>query len=185
MSYPHYLHLHDQLRPDVSVYYNIDDYALYWPRAADRVRELERAMVRAADLTICVSRLRADELQFACCRKRPARIHHVPHGAPTSFLAQQPLDRPAEPPADLAHLPRPYLGYIGSLEDRVDWELMDRISRTFPDASIVVVGRVRDPVDEPWWNECSRFLSRPNVHALGWRPQEALAALLPGLRRHA
>ena len=36
-------------RPDVSVYYNIDDYALYWPRQAERVRELERAMVRSAD----------------------------------------------------------------------------------------------------------------------------------------
>ena len=38
-----------------------------------------------------------------------------------------------------------------------------------------MVGRVRDPVDEPWWDACARFLSRPNVHALGWRPQEALA----------
>ena len=132
MSYPHYLHLHDQLRPDVSVYYNIDDYSLYWPRAAERIRELERAMVRAADLTICVSRLRADELQ-ALVPEAAGRIHHVPHGAPTSFLAQQPLDSPAGPPADLAHLPRPYLGYIGSLEDRVDWELMDRISQTFPE----------------------------------------------------
>ena len=34
---------------------------------------------------------------------------------------------------------------------------------------------MRDPVDEPWWDACERFLSRPNVHALGWRPQEALA----------
>ena len=175
MSYPHYLELHHQLRPDVSVYYNIDDYALYWPRAADQVRELERAMVCAADVTICVSRLRADELQ-SLVPEAAARIHHVPHGAPTSFLARRPLTRPAVAPADLAHLPRPYLGYIGSLEDRVDWELMDRISRTFPDASVVVVGRVREPVDKPWWNECARFMSRPNVHALGWRGQEALAA---------
>ena len=49
------------------------------------------------------------------------------------------------------------------------------VSRTFPDASIVVVGRVKSPVDEPWWDACSRFLSRPNVHALGWRSQESLA----------
>ena len=63
MTYPHYLYLHDQLRPDVSVYYNIDDYALYWPRAADQIRALERAMVCAADVTVCVSRLRADELR--------------------------------------------------------------------------------------------------------------------------
>ena len=62
MSYPHYLYLQPAARPDVSVYYNIDDYTLYWPESADEVRELERAAVLAADLTVCVSRLRADEL---------------------------------------------------------------------------------------------------------------------------
>ena len=69
------------------------------------------------------------------------RIHHVPHGTPTPFLAPMPLARPAEAPPDLSRMPRPYLGYIGSLEDRVDWELMDKLSTDFPGASIVVVGR--------------------------------------------
>jgi teichuronic acid biosynthesis glycosyltransferase TuaH len=175
MTYPHYLYLHDQLRPDISLYYNIDDYALYWPGAADQIRSLERAMVCAADVTVCVSKLRADELR-AVIPEAAGRIHHVPHGAPTSFLASQPLTRPGRAPADLAHLPRPYLGYIGSLENRVDWALLNRISATFKAASIVVVGRVCEPVDEPWWNECERFLSEPNVHAIGWRSQEALAS---------
>jgi teichuronic acid biosynthesis glycosyltransferase TuaH len=174
MSYPHYLYLSELLRPDVTVYYNIDDYSLYWPDSAVQVRELERAAVRAADVTICVSRLRTDEL-IAANPEAAGRIHHVPHGTPTPFLSQEPLERPAEGPADLAKLPRPYLGYVGSLEDRVDWELLAKLSRDFPQASIVVVGRVRKPVAEPWWQACSRFLSRPNVHALGWRPQEEIA----------
>ncbi len=182
MSYPHYLYACQQLRPDVAIYYNIDDYTLYWPEAAEQVRELERAAVLAADLTVCVSRLRADEL-IAAIPEAAGRIHHVPHGTPTPFLAHEPLARPAQPPADLVGLRRPYLGYVGSLEDRVDWELLGRLSQEFPDASIVVVGRVREPVDEPWWEACSRFLSRPNVHALGWRPQEEIAQLLPGFRR--
>src|SRR5262249_5450021 len=130
--------------------------------------------VLAADLTICVSRLRASELH-ALLPDAADRIHHVPHGTPTPFLAAEPLARPALAPDDLAQLPRPYLGFIGSLEDRLDWELMNRISQSFPDASIVVVGRVRDHVDEPWWAECARFLARPNVHALGWRSQDSLA----------
>jgi glycosyltransferase involved in cell wall biosynthesis len=174
MSYPHYLCLHDLLRPDVSIYYNIDDYTLYWPRSADRIRELERATVLAADATICVSRLRADELK-AALPAAAAKIHHVPHGTPTRFLSRRPLDQPAQAPPDLAHLPRPYLGFIGSLEDRLDWALMNQIGDAFPQASIAIVGRVPDAVDRPWWAECSRFLARPNVHALGWRSQDALA----------
>jgi teichuronic acid biosynthesis glycosyltransferase TuaH len=173
MHYPHYLYLRNKLRPDVSLYYNIDDYSLYWPHRAERIRQLEKETVRAAELTVCVSHLRALELR-ELVPEAAGRIHHVPHGAPTRFLAASPLNLPAEPPADLADLPRPYLGYIGSLEDRVDWELLDRLSRELPEASVVVVGRVRDPVAEPWWECCARFLSRPNVHALGWRPQDAL-----------
>ena len=174
MSYPQYLYLHEQLRPDVSIYYNIDDYSLYWPREADRVQELERALVRAADVTVCVSRLRAGELQ-AAVPEAAGRVHYIPHGAPTPFMAASPLAQPAEAPADLAHLPRPLLGYIGMMEDRVDWELMDRLSCEFPGASIVVVGPRSAAVAAPWWEPCARFLSRPNVQVLGRRPQEALA----------
>ena len=57
LTYPHYLYLRDQLRPDVTLYYNIDDYALYWPRHAAQVRCLERQMVLRADATICVARV--------------------------------------------------------------------------------------------------------------------------------
>ena len=61
------------------------------------------------------------------------------------------------------------------MESRVDWELMDRLSRDFPAASIVVLGRTGAAAVQPWWSP-GRFLGRPNVHAIGWRPQEALAA---------
>jgi glycosyltransferase involved in cell wall biosynthesis len=147
---------------------------LYWPRRADEIRELERSVVRSAELTVCVARLRADELK-AALPEAAGRIHYIPHGAPTPFLADGPLARPAEPPEDIAQFPRPLLGYIGSMEGRVDWALLDRLSRAFPEASIVVVGRAGGPVAEPWWPDCARFLARPNVHAIGWRPQEALA----------
>ncbi len=38
-----------------------------------------------------------------------------------------------------------------------------------------MVGRAGRPVAEPWWADCARLLDRPNVHAIGWRPQETLA----------
>ncbi len=174
MSYPHYIYLRDLLQPDVTLYYNIDDYSLYWPREAQRVRDLEEVMVRSSDVTVCVSRLRTEELR-ARLPEASSRIHYIPHGAPTPFLAASPLARPAEAPSDIAHLPRPLLGYIGSMESRVDWELMDRISREFPRASIVIVGRTGVPVNEPWWPACARFLGRPNVHAIGWRRQGDIA----------
>ena len=173
MTYPHYLYLSNLLRPDVSIYYNIDDYSLYWPCFADQIRKLERRTVLAADVTVCVSRLRADELQ--ACTGSGGTDSPRPSWGSLAVPGEDPLSRPAEAPPDLARLPRPYLGYIGSLEDRVDWELMESLSaELFPTPrswSSVVCETL--PVN-PRWKACSRFLSRPNVHTLGWRPQEAL-----------
>ncbi len=96
MVFPHYLYLSEQSRPEVSLYYNIDDYTLYWPRQAERVRELEYQAVRSADVTVCVAQARADALR-AAVPEAADRIHHMAHGAPTPFLAEEPLVRPASP----------------------------------------------------------------------------------------
>lgn len=173
MTYPHYRYLADQLRPDLSLYYNVDDYALYWPNRADEVRVLERELVREATVTVCVSRLRAEELR----RDSPeaaSRVHHIPHGAPEMFLAREPLRRPGPSPADIAHLPRPWIGFVGTLEDRLDWPLLERLSDEFPKASILIVGRPPQPTDAPWFEAAQRFIGQPNVHLLGWRNQGEL-----------
>ena len=87
-SYPHYLYLHDQLQPDVSVYYNIDDYTLYWPDMAQEIRELPSARPtrgRCDGLRLSAACGRAD-------RGNPASgrcIHSPPHALSTPFLADK------------------------------------------------------------------------------------------------
>jgi glycosyltransferase involved in cell wall biosynthesis len=173
MTYPHYLHLRDMVRPDLQVYFNLDDYTLYWPRVAARIRELERRAARECDVTICVSKLRADALREAV-PEAAAKIHHLPHGAPTSSLAEAAWEKPAAAPDDLAALPGPRLGYVGTLQDRVDWALLERLSRAMPEASIVLVGRRMGRPPEDPNHDYHRCLARPNVHLLGWRPQESI-----------
>ena len=173
MTYPHYLYLRDLVRPDRSVYYNIDDYSQYWPRHASQVNELERQAVRESDLTVCVSKLRADELR-AAVPEASGRVRHLPHGSPTASVADHPWATPAPAPPELAHLPRPLIGYIGTLEDRVDWSLMNRVAERFPTGSLVVVGRPAVRARKTWYADYLRCLARPNVHALGWRTQEAI-----------
>jgi teichuronic acid biosynthesis glycosyltransferase TuaH len=175
MTYPHYLYLRDQVRPDQQIYYNVDDYALCWPEHANEINRLERQMVREADLTVCVSRFRADEL----CRAVPEaadRIIHLPHGAPSGMLSPVALDRPGPAPEALAGLPRPFLGYVGSLGERVDWSLLTRLSEALPSASIVLLGKVDTGPAEGWRAERERCLALPNVHLMGWQPQDRIAA---------
>ncbi len=175
LTYPHYLHLRDQLAADVTLYYNIDDYSLYWPKQAAQVRCLERQMVLRAETTVCVSGRRADELR-AAVPEAAGKIHHLPHGTPAAFLADEPNHRPAPAPQDIAHLPRPLLGFVGSIGPRIDWPLMDRLSAALPQASLVVVGE--EPYFSrsraPWLMDWVEFKIKPNVHTVGWRPQVQL-----------
>jgi glycosyltransferase involved in cell wall biosynthesis len=173
ITYPHYLHLRDQIRPDRTVYFNIDDYSHYWPHRAKSVRALERRAVREADLTVCVSKVRCQELQATVANAGP--IHYLPHGCPGWGLAESPQARPAEPPIDLSVVHGPRLGYVGSLEDRVDWNLLDRLATELPDASLVFVGKPSRDGHEPWHGTRARCLSRPNVRVLGWKPQSEIA----------
>ena len=170
ITYPYYLHLARLLRPDHLVYLNIDDYRLYWPRSARHVERIERDAVRRADLTVCASRFRADELRAG----HPGladRIRHLPHGAPSLSIPASPQHRPGMGPADICQIPRPWVGYVGTLEDRVDWVALDRVAEVNPAASLILVGRVGPDGPAPWQAGRRRCLARPNVHAIGWRDQ--------------
>ena len=175
VSYPHYLYLRDLLRPDGLVYYNMDDYAFYWTARREAIRRLERRTVREADLSVFCAKSRADELT----RIVPAssdRIVHLPHGAPGSAIAAAPQHRPAGPPADIAHLPRPLLGFVGSLEDRLDWGLVEHVAREFPGGSVVLIGNEPAASRQPWYGEYRRAVARPNVYRLGWKTQAEIGA---------
>lgn len=179
MTYPHYRYLRDLIKPDVQVYLNLDDYALYWPAEAEEVNRLERQLVAEADLTACVSQFRADQL-IAEVPGAADRILHLPHGTPGHFLAEGPSRRAGPLPDDLDHLPRPVLGYVGGLEDRVDWRLLTRVAEEFPGASVVLIGKEPGGRSGDWFDEARRCLAMPNVHAVGFRPQESLGAYVRG-----
>jgi len=175
MTYPHYLYLRDLLRPDLHIYFNIDDYSQYWPSRARTLNALEFRAVREADLTVCASKLRCEELRQAV-PEAAGKIRHLPHGSPSPMVAGPPSRFPAEAPADLAALPRPLLGYVGSLEDRIDWVLLGRLADARPDASIVLIGKLSPARSGAWLAEYRACVARPNVHALGWRAQDAIGA---------
>jgi glycosyltransferase involved in cell wall biosynthesis len=174
VSYPHYLYLRDLVRPDALLYYNMDDYGLYWSSRRCAVGLLERRLVAEADLSVFCARVRRDELRDAV-PEAVDRIIHLPHGAPASAIAPMPQHRPAPPPPDIAHLPRPLLGYVGSLGDRIDWEIVGHLARSFPEGSVVLIGR--EPAAAPharWYRDYRAATALPNVHVLGWRPPEQL-----------
>ncbi len=167
-AYPHYEVLADLIKPDRLIYYNMDDYTLYWPHRAEQIARLEESIVARADLSIVCANLRAEELS----RRVPSaadRIWHCPHGAPASAIPAAPQSRPAPAPSDMADCPRPFLGFVGSLEDRLDWGLLDRLAAEFATGTVVLIGRPPEG-EGPW----KALRERENVRFLGWRDQNEI-----------
>ncbi len=87
------------------------------------------------------------------------------------------------PPADLANIPRPIVGFFGGIDDYVvNLDLLRRVADELPECSLVLIGDATCPIDD--------LLSLPNVYWLGFRPYEEIpsygvefdVALMPWLR---
>lgn len=76
-------------------------------------------------------------------------------------------------PEAIAHLPGRVLGYVGVIDERLDYGLIEALARRFPDASIAMAGPVVkvDPAELP---------RLPNIHWLGQQPYDLLPALVKG-----
>lgn len=146
----------DRLRPALVGYDLIDDFCAFdWAPPDGRRRE-RRLLGRCDFATAGTWAL------FERARPRFPAIEFLPSGVDIPKLTA-----PALEPGDIQFLPRPRLLYVGTLNDRLDGHLIDRVARAFPQASVVLVGPRRQTFSAPAFP--------PNVTELGLKPHEALA----------
>jgi glycosyltransferase involved in cell wall biosynthesis len=81
-------------------------------------------------------------------------------------------DRPVELPAEAAGLTRPVLGFIGTLFNFLDFELMEEVARTHHDKTVLLVG----PVEANAESAVERLVAIPNVVHVGRQPQATMPA---------
>lgn len=79
-------------------------------------------------------------------------------------------EQPGAPvPADISHLKRPLIGYVGALQQlRLDLDVLRHIAQVHPDWSVVLVG----PEDDVFLE--SDLHSIPNIHFTGHRDPSTL-----------
>jgi glycosyltransferase involved in cell wall biosynthesis len=155
------------LKPSLSLYYCVDDFASapYWWNAGGAVRAREDECCREADVVICTGRQLVD-------RRRPVNenVHFMAEGADVeAFTAEALSDAP--PPDDIAKLPGRVVGYAGAINWRIDSELILYMAERQPDWSFALVGPVR-----PDLPQAERLQAVPNVHFLGNKPPAELPA---------
>jgi len=150
------------------VHYAIDEMTAYGglPEAEQlRTRALETQLVRRSHRTLAVSpRL------VARLREIQPDTWLLPSGADVEHFAPQ-RTAGLPPLPELARLPRPLLGFVGQIDERLDPELLLAVARRCG-GSIVLAGRVKPGVDVSALAACEQ------VHFLGHQPFSALPGLL-------
>ena len=138
------------------IYDIIDDFPGFsW--APPQSRRLEARWLAAADVVLTGTHALGEQHRAV----RPDALF-VPSG-----VRFEHFNRPREAaPEDLRALPRPLLGYVGTVSDRLDRALLEALCRAFPHGSVVLIGPVHGSFDAP--RDC------PNLRLLGPRPHDAL-----------
>jgi glycosyltransferase involved in cell wall biosynthesis len=160
------------LGADLTVYEARDDYVAQ-ADTKDRAGELERRqrrMLGQCDVAWAVSKNLAERL-----RVDRADVIETTNGVKCAEFAN-PV--PSSIPA-LDSLPRPRIGLVGNLNDRVDWELLDYLARVRPSWQIIVVGPIYPhqcgPLTE---NGVAKLKQNPNVTMLPAVASEEIPAVV-------
>jgi glycosyltransferase involved in cell wall biosynthesis len=126
------------------------DYVRGNPRRRRYSRRIETELLQTMDLAFAVS--------GALVRRHSAirPVEYLPNGVDIS-VAERAATTP--PPKEIVNLPRPMVGYLGSYDSRLNWELVEQMIEARPNWSFVFVGG----------GTTRPTRSHPNLHLLGNR----------------
>lgn len=132
----HYPNIARYIKPTLEVYHCVDPMIV--PYDMKHGIKSESQLVKESDLVICTSKALYDEK-----KKLNEHTYFVPN-ATDSSLGEKTLDPTLTTHKKLLDLPKPIIGYLGTIERRIDYDLIENIVTRNPDKSFVLAGPVLD-----------------------------------------
>lgn len=134
------------------------------------MRAREQELVTAANLVVTT----AENLRATRLKDNP-HTYYIPHGIDADLFAQA-MDPNCPPMPEMAHLPKPIIGFVGQLNQRINIEIIAAMASRHPDWSLVFIGPV-----EQGRVDTSTLESLPNVHFLGKKPPQDVPRYLKSM----
>lgn len=168
--WPNTGYLMDRLGARLAVYHCIDDFAAagYPFTSARTIADCEAAQCRGVQLVIT----RTPQLAAAKRLHNP-NTHVVAGGVDTALFDPE---RPMAEPDEMRRIPRPRAGLVGTLDDRIDVDLLVHCARRLPHVAFVLAGPVRRHRIR-----LGPLSLLPNVYLLPPRPHADVPALIASL----
>lgn len=164
-SVPNVSDIVGKLEEKKAVFYCYDEFSK-WPGISHVVVEkMEKELINKVDLILAT----ADRL----CKEKTSdkcSTYLLPHGVDYDHFARVVTEDLPIPEA-LAAIKKPIIGSYGSFEERIDFELLKHIAQSFPECSIIFVGR-------RLIDDFSMFAEFKNIHFLDAVPYEQLPSYL-------
>lgn len=157
---PHPGFLAQRLGEDLCVYYCIDDYAAHPGVDPELIGRRDEALSRAADVQFVAPPALLERKQAI-----NPHTHYSPHGVDVD-LFRRASEAGTEVPAAARDLPGPVIGFIGSVHEWIDLELIAWLARQRPQWTFLLVGHAAADVSE--------LRSLANVRLAGAQPYPTL-----------
>ncbi len=153
------------LEPRVVIYNRSDKHSAFSEADTASIKAVEQTLLLQAHLVLYASSaLREEEASIV-----GDRALFLDHGIDLAHFGA-----PRPEPRDVSRIPRPRLGFLGELRDRViDFDLLAAVAKRIPDAQLILVGAASDDI--------GRVARLPNVHWLGFRDYSEIPAFAQAL----
>lgn len=162
----HYPGIGKGLKPALNIYQCVDPMIIPYDMKHGITSELQ--LVKESDMVICTSKALYEEKS-----KINKNTFFVPNAADLSHSSKA-MDSDMTIHPLLEKIPKPVIGYFGSIERRIDFDLMQSVINSNPDKSFVFAGPYFAEHIPEW------FFNRPNVHLPGPVPYTEMPQMLKG-----
>ena len=170
LFHPRYLDLVPRLGADRIIYHPYDLFRRMPDWSTDLAR-LEARLLEISDAVIATSEATRDALAQETSRP----VHCIPNGVDADLFIGSRTADDAFP-----GIARPRIGYVGSINRKVDIELVVQLAHREPDWQFILMGP-RGNLDETTTQALSEAGSLPNVHLVGARARQELPACMRSL----
>lgn len=164
----------DALQPALRVFHIYDSYNKMGNAGSDFT--LTRRRIRSFDVITASSAYMYEDVVGV----PPDPRYVVPNGVDYAQLVAS-IGAPSTTAAAIAALPGAKVGYVGSINTKIDFNLVAALAVALPAVSFVFVGPVRLALlrrDARDFADYERMRALPNVHFFGQVPKEELAPVI-------
>lgn len=172
--HPRFADMIDEFDESFVVYYKYDNYSGYFGGSGE-ADEQEKALIKRADLMMVTSQGLYDMHE-----NDSGNIHLVPNGVDYEFFSKTLQEPESSIPEDLRMIPGPKIGYVGVINEKVDFKLLSFLCEKHPDWSIVLVGPEKVVLDE-YKEDLKKLKQYKNCYFLGQKNGRDVPGYIKGL----